>query len=128
MPSADDVVTTLRHPQTNEVIKNDDGSDMTITRYSPYSKEYDAANDRRVEFALNKARNSEDSDITFSEGKELYVDFLVDTIKDWNITYNEDTPKFSKKLAKSILSSPQASFIKEQLEEDENSAKGFTKA
>lgn len=128
MPKSDDIVTVLRHPQTNDILTNEDGSDMTITRYSPYSKEYEEAADGQVDVALKKARASEDKDISFAESKALRTQFLVDTIKEWNITFGGEKIKFSKKKALEIISDPRAFWIKDQLEEEENNVKGFTKA
>lgn len=127
IPSSDDIVTTLRHPKTNEILKNDDGSEMTITRYSPFSKEYSIVADTQVDTAINLARSSEGKDITYSEGKALRSQLIVDTIKEWNITFGEKV-KFSKKKATEILEDPRCFWIKDQLEEDEEKAKVFTKA
>lgn len=125
MPNIEDVVTTLKHPKTGEVLTNEDGSPMTITRYSPYSKEYEQAADSQMDVALKKARLSEDKDISFADSKAMGVKFLADTTKSWNITFSKEQPKFSAKKALEIYSLPAAFWIKSQLEEDEAKVKDF---
>ena len=39
-PKTDEIVVTIKHPVSGEVLKNDDSSDMVITVYAPHSKEY----------------------------------------------------------------------------------------
>lgn len=101
VPSADNVEVTLKIK--DKPLKNKDGSDMTITVLSPYSKDY-----RQIVQKLTRERmkqekeNEDDALLTF---EEFALNVLVETTVDWNITWDGKEPKFDKELAKEIYDS-----------------------
>lgn len=85
LPKLDDIVVTLVHPETQEVLNNDDGTPMTITMYNKNSSEY-----TKARFYGAKGL-SEDSDKL--EQSEAFVKVMVLNVKEWNVgdEFTEET-------------------------------------
>lgn len=92
VPSNENLVVELKIKDKN--VKNADGTDMTVTVLSPFSKEYRAI----VKSLTDEKIKSKD--------KTSYADMenrlLAETTVDWNITWDGEKPKFDKKLAQTI--------------------------
>ena len=105
VPTTDDIVVTLKHPATDEVLKNDDDSDMTITTYAPHSKEYKAVVHEQTNLRLKQMQskgNRNTNIITAEELEVATIAMLAKTTKDWNITFDGKKPKFTIEVAKKI--------------------------
>jgi hypothetical protein len=125
-PKSDEIVVTLKHPSTGEVLKNDDKSDMTITVYAPHSKEYKKVLHEMTNKRLKKMQSKGNKDITAEELEEVSLDSLAKTTKEWNITFNSEKPKLSLVKAREIYE--KVFWIKAQIEEASEEALGFMKA
>lgn len=125
-PKSDDIVVTIKHPATGEVLKNDDKSDMTITVYAPHSKEYKKVIHEMTNKRLKKMQAKGKNEITAEEIEEATLETLAKTTKEWNITYGGEVPKLSVAKAKEIYDS--VFWIKAQIEEAIESSLDFMKA
>ena len=125
-PKSDEIVVTLKHPSTGEVLKNDDKSDMTITVYAPHSKEYKKVLHEMTNKRLKKMQGKGNKDITAEELEEVSLDSLAKTTKEWNITFNSEKPKLSLVKAREIYE--KVFWIKAQIEQASEEALGFMNA
>ena len=125
IPTVDTVDVEIKSPVDQSVMKNEDGTPMTITMYLPHSKEYKAVRhdqtNRRIQASQKKGGNK----VTAQEIEAETIELLVKTTAGWNITYKEKQPKFSEEVAKEIYE--KAPFIAEQLFEGVAEAEVFTK-
>ena len=124
-PQSDIIVVTIKHPVSAEVLKNSDGSDMTITVYAPYSKEYkrvsyDIANKR-----LKAAQEKGKKDFSLEDYEEASLESLARTTKEWNITYGGEIPEYSVEKAKQVYD--KVFWIKSQVDEALEGSLSFMK-
>ena len=123
-PTTDLVDVTLLHPNTEEVLKNNDKSPMTITLYAPHSKIYKAAMHEQTNKQIKKSRGGKkEIDITAEDIEQSSLDVLAKVTKEWNVTYKGEVPKVSK--AKEIYE--EVFWIKDQIEEALKTSLDFTK-
>lgn len=115
----------VKHPATGEVLQNDDGTDMTITLHAPYTKEYRSAGFNKANERLKSRKGSKEFDFTFEELEEAGVDLLAEVTLGWNITFDGEQPKFTKKKAKEIYA--EVFWLKNQIEGAINDSVDFTK-
>lgn len=125
-PKTDEIVVAIKHPTKGEVLKNNDGSDMTITLYAPYSKEYKKVLHEMTNKRLKKMQSKGKNEITAEEIEEATLDTLAKTTKEWNITFGGEVPKLSVAKAKEIYDT--VFWIKAQIEEATESSLDFMKA
>jgi len=125
-PKTDEIVVTVKHPTTGEVLKNNDNSDMTITLYAPYSKEYKKVIHEMTNKRLKKMQQKGKNEITAEEIEEATLDTLAKTTKEWNITFGGEVPKLSVAKAKEIYDS--VFWIKNQIEVATEASLDFMKA
>ena len=123
-PSSDVIEVTLKHPNTGKSVKNDDGTNMTITLHAPHSKPYKAALHQQTNKQLKKAKGSKRIDVTAEELELSTLEILVKATKEWNITYKGKVPPISD--AAEVYE--KVFWIKDQIEEELNSTLDFTKA
>ena len=123
-PTTDTIEITLKHPNTDEVLKNGDKTLMTITMYAPHSKVYKSAMHEQTNKQIKKARGGKkDLDITAEEIEQSSLDVLAKATKDWNITYKGGVPDVKK--AKEVYE--EVFWIKDQIEEALKTSLDFTK-
>jgi hypothetical protein len=123
-PTSDTVEVTLLHPNTEEVLKNDDKSPMTIVLYAPHSKIYKSAMHEQTNKQIKKVRSGKkDVDITAEDIEQSSLEVLAKVTKEWNITYKSEIPKISK--AKEVYE--EVFWIKDQIEEALKTSLDFTK-
>jgi hypothetical protein len=128
IPTTEAIEVVLKHPQTLDTLKNEDGSVMTITVYAPHSKEYKAAvhEQTNIRLKLMQAKgNRNTSVITAEELETAAIKMLVKTTKCWNITSGGKKPKFSSDEATKIYQ--EVFWIKDQIEEAVGDAEVFTR-
>ena len=123
-PTSDTVEVTLLHPNTEEVLKNNDKSPMTITLFAPHSKVYKSAMHEQTNKQIKKVRaNKKDIDFTAEDIEQSSLEVLAKVTKEWNITYNGVVPKVSA--AKEVYE--EVFWIKDQIEEALKTSLDFTK-
>ena len=105
IPTTDEITVVIKHPSTYDVLLNDDGSEMTITVFAPYSKEYKAVVHEQTNLRLKQMQskgNRNTNIITAEELEVATITMLAKTTKDWNITFDGKKPKFTIEVAKKI--------------------------
>tara|TARA_R110001592_G_scaffold46262_2_gene147347 strand:- start:3906 stop:4304 length:399 start_codon:yes stop_codon:yes gene_type:complete len=125
-PTSDTVEVTLKHPNTGDVLKNDDKTDMTIVVYASHSKEYKALMHEQTNKRLKAMQGKKNTDITAQDMEEATLNMLSKITSEWNITYNKEQPKLSIAKAKQIYD--EVFWIKDQIEEALADSLDFTKA
>jgi len=127
VPTTDTIEVELKHPNTFEPLKNDDGSIMTIVVFAPHSKEYKAAMHEQTNIRLKQMQTKggrSSTSITAEDLEESGIKMLVKTTKSWNITAGGKKPKLTDDEAKKIYS--EVFWIKDQIEEAVLEAEVFT--
>ena len=124
-PNLDDVIVTIKHPTTGDVLKNDDGTDMTITVLAPHSKEYKKAQHEQISKRLKKAQKSKSQDVDYSDIEEATLEVLAKVTKAWDITFGGEKPELTVAKAKSIYD--EVFWIKNQIEEEVSESLDFMK-
>ena len=125
VPHSDEIVVTLKYPNTDKVIENNgDKTPMTITLYAPHTKEYKAV----VSEQANKRIKEGKQEFSIESFEEASVDLLTKITKSWNITFGGSKPKMSEKKAREVYTSKAGFWIVEQLQEGLNSFEAFTPA
>jgi|TARA_R110000824_G_scaffold17902_5_gene71713 hypothetical protein len=114
-PNLDDLVVEIKHPSTGDVLKNDDGTDMTITILAPHSKEYKKFQHEQISKRLKKAQKSKSQDVDYSDIEEATLEVLSKTTKSWDITYGGEKPKLTVARAKELYE--EVFWIRNQIEE-----------
>ena len=122
-PNLDDVVVEIKHPTTGDVLKNDDGTDMTITILAPHSKEYKKAQHEQISKRLKKSQKSKSQDVDYSDIEEATLEVLSKTTKAWDITYGGEKPKLTPAKAKDLYE--EVFWIRNQIEEVVNDTLDF---
>jgi hypothetical protein len=122
-PTNDTVDIILKHPNTDEDLKNDDKTPMIITMYAPHSKQYKAAMHEQTNKQLKKSKGGKKIDVTAEELEDSSLDVLVKATKEWNITYKGKVPPLTK--AKEVYQ--EVFWIKNQIEEALSDFLDFTK-
>jgi hypothetical protein len=125
-PQSDTITVELKHPSTGEPLLNIDDTPMTITVWAAHSKEYKSVIHEAANKRLKKAAKTKNKqvDLTIEEIEQQGLDLAVAVIKDWNITYGEDMPKFSRDLAEEIYK--ELFWVREQVDEAVESVDVFT--
>ena len=127
IPTTDEITVAIKHPSTYDVLLNDDGSEMTITVFAPYSKEYKAAVHEQTNIRLKQMQakgNRNSNVITAEELEKATIKMLAKTTKDWNITFDGKKPKFTVDAAKKLYED--VYWIKDQIEEAVADSEVFT--
>lgn len=123
VPEKDTIEIILRHPNTGEPLMNEgeDATEMSVTLYAPHTKEY-----RKAGFtqASTRLKDRKGKDLTFEDMEEGGVELLVDVTVDWDITYENKKPKFTKEKAREVYS--KVFWLRGQLEEAINNSVVFT--
>jgi hypothetical protein len=122
-PTNDTVDIILKHPNTDEDLKNNDKTPMVITMYAPHSKQYKAAMHEQTNKQLKKSKGGKKIDVTAEELEDSSLDVLVKATKEWNITYKGKVPPLTK--AKEVYQ--EVFWIKNQIEEALSDFLDFTK-
>ncbi len=125
-PQSDTITVELKHPSTGELLLNTDDTPMTITVWAAHSKEYKSVIHEAANKRLKKAAKTKNKqvDLTIEEIEQQGLDLAVAVIKDWNITYGEEMPKFSRDLALEIYK--ELFWVREQVDEAVESVDVFT--
>ena len=122
-PNLEDIVVTLKHPNTDEVLKNDDGTPMTITVLAPHSKEYKKLQHEQISKRLKKAQKSKSQEVDYSDIEEATLEVLSKATKAWDITFGGEKPKLSVAKVKGLYE--EVFWIKNQIEEELSDSLAF---
>lgn len=130
IPAKDDIVVELGFKNSEgewiKKLQNSDGSTMTITVMSPFSKEsrkvIHEINDKRIKIAAKK----KEKNLSAEEIEDIVIETLVATTRDWNITWDGEKPKFDKELAKQIYA--EAFWIRNLIEDEKGKTLDFMSA
>lgn len=123
-PKSDTVEVEIVHPNTQDPLKNEDGSVMTITMYAPHSKDYKAVVHEQTNKRLKQTAKTKKIDITAQELERNGLELLAKVTKTWNITYGGEQPKFSVDAAVDLYD--EVFWIKDQIEEAISDSLDFT--
>ena len=124
-PNLDDLVVSVVHPVTDEPLTNDDGTVMTITVLSPYSKAYKKLQHEQISKRLKKAQKSKSEDIDYSDIEEATLEVLSKATKSWNITFGGEKPVLTAAKAKTMYE--EVFWLKNLLEEEVTDSMAFMK-
>ena len=124
-PNLDDIVVSVIHPTTGETLKNDDGTEMTITVLSPYSKGYKKLQHEQITKRLKKAQKDKTQDVDYSDIEEATLEVLSKATIAWNITFDGEKPELTVDKAKSMYED--VFWLKNQLEEEVTESMAFMK-
>jgi len=125
-PTSDTVEVKLVHPNTGDVLKNDDKTPMTITVYASHSKEHKAAMHEQTNKRLKAMQGNKKIDFKSEEIEEATLTLLSKVTADWNVTYGGEKPKLTVTKAKELYG--EVFWIKDQIEEALADSLDFTKA
>lgn len=124
IPTTDDIVVELKIE--DKVMCNPDGSPMTITVMSPFSVEAKEIVHKLNDERIQKAANSGSKTVSSIEAEAFYIRNIVETTRDWNITWKGTQPKFDKALATEIYN--KAFWIRSLVEQAKAKTLNFMKA
>ena len=127
-PTSDTIEVILVHPNTLEPLMNEGTkkSEMSITLYAPHSPEYKKLVHEQTDKRLAQLQKSKKVQISAADIEKSSIDILAKATKEWDITYDGESPKLSVAKAKEIYS--EYFWIKDQLEEAINDTLDFTQA
>lgn len=125
-PTSETVEVKLVHPNTGDVLTNDDDTEMTITLYASHSKEHKAAMHEQTNKRLKLMQNNKKAEFTSEDLEEATLVLLSKITSNWNITYGSDKPELSVAKAREVYQ--EVFWIKDQIEEALNDSLDFTKA
>tara|TARA_B110000093_G_scaffold142590_1_gene153719 strand:+ start:4090 stop:4488 length:399 start_codon:yes stop_codon:yes gene_type:complete len=124
-PNTDDIVISVVHPVTGDALKNDDGTAMTITVLSPFSKGYKKLQHEQITKRLKKAQKSKSEDIDYSDIEEATLEVLSKATKSWNVTFDGEKPECTVDKAKAMYED--VFWLKTQIEEEVTESMAFMK-
>lgn len=114
----------LYHPVNSEILRNDDGSEMTITVYSPYSKHVKAVTHAQMNRRLQRAQRTGGRLNTTSEELDASsMDLLVKSIASWNITLGGTKPEFTEAKVREVFE--KLPWVREQVDQGVGDLQGF---
>lgn len=125
-PTSDTVEVTLVHPNTGEILKNDDDTDMIITVYASHSKEHKAILHEQTNKRLKVMQSGKKQEFTAQDIEEATLTLLSKTTASWDITYGGKKPKLTVTRAKELYD--EVFWIKDQIEAALAESLDFTKA
>ena len=127
-PTSDTIEVILVHPNTLEPLMNEGNkkSEMSITLYAPHSKEYKKLVHEQTDKRLAQLQKSKRVQISASDIEKSSIDILAKDTKEWDITYDGESPKLTVPKAREIYT--EYFWIKDQLEEAINETLDFTQA
>lgn len=112
----------LRHPETDDYLFNEDGSEMTIEVYGPDSAVYKSVIHEQQDRRLSKMSRGKTLNLTAAELESSSLDLLVKCTKEWNITFGKKKPKCDSKNVREVYEVP---WVREQVEETLNDRRAF---
>lgn len=114
----------LYNPVNSEVLRNEDGSEMTITVHGPYSKKYKAISHAQQNRRLQKAqRTGGKLNLTAEEIEASALDLLVKCVEAWTITIGGEQPAASEAKVREVFE--KLPWVREQVDAALGDAQAF---
>jgi len=114
----------LYNPVTSEILCNEDGSEMTITVYGPYSQKYKSISHAQQNRRLQKAqRTGGRLSLTAEELEASALDLLVKCVESWSITLGGEQPVCSEGKVRDLFE--KLPWVREQVESAIGDAQAF---
>jgi hypothetical protein len=114
----------LYNPVNSEVLRNEDGSEMTITVHGPYSKKYKAISHAQQNRRLQKAqRTGGKLNLTAEELEASALDLLVKCVEAWNVTIGGETPVATEAKVREVFE--KLPWVREQVDAALGDAQAF---
>jgi len=105
----------LYNPINSEILMNEDGSEMSITVYGPYSSKYKSISHNQQNRRLMKAqRTGGKLNLSAEEIEASAFDLLVKCVADWDITLGGEKPKCTEKMVREVFE--QLPWVREQVD------------
>lgn len=121
-PKSDIVEVNLKHPTTGEPLTNGDGTQMTISVYGPYSKNYKEALYGKTQGKIKDGA----TDLSVVELEDLNLTIFAAATNSWNITFDGEQPELTEEAALKVYR--EVYWIKQQIDEAVSQALDFTTA
>lgn len=119
-----DVATiAIYHPTENTIIKNDDGTDMTISVYGKYSRRYREIQQNQQNARLKRAERSNKLKLTASEIIADRLELTVGCVESWNIQLDGSVPPCTPDNIRSVFE--RFPWIREQIETEMEETQAF---
>lgn len=126
-PTSDTIEVILVHPNTLEPLMNEGSdSEMSITLHAPHSPEYKKLVHEQTDKRLAQMQKSKKMQLSAADLEKSSIDILAKATKEWDITYDGESPKLTVVKAREIYAD--CFWIKDQLEEAINDTLDFTQA
>lgn len=116
----------IYHPTTNIPLKNDDGSDMTITVHGKYSKRYREIQQEQQNARLKRAERGGKMKLTAEEILEDRLDLTCGCVDSWNIQLDGAVPELTKESVRTIFQ--RFPWMREQIEIEMEDTQAFLTA
>ena len=114
----------LYNPVNSEVLRNEDGSEMTITVHGPYSKKYKAISHAQQNRRLQKAqRTGGKLNLTAEEIEASALDLLVKCVEAWNVTIGGEQPAATEAKVREVFE--KLPWVREQVDAALGDAQAF---
>ena len=126
VPTSDIITVLLKHPVTDEILKKDDGTEMSITVYATHTKEYKAVIHEQTNKRIQKAQKNKKIVFSAEDIEIASVEVLAKTTKEWDLQFNKKPIKFS--VAEAIDLYQKFPWIKDQVTEAQEDYTSFLKA
>jgi len=126
VPTSDIITVLLKHPVTDEILKKDDGTEMSITVYATHTKEYKAVIHEQTNKRIQKAQKNKKIVFSAEDIEIASVEVLAKTTKEWDLQFNKKPIKFS--VVEAIDLYQKFPWIKDQVTEAQEDYTSFLKA
>jgi hypothetical protein len=126
VPTSDIITVLLKHPVTDEILKKDDGTEMSITVYAIHAKEYKAVIHEMTNKRMQKIQRNKKVVFSAEEIEMAEIEVLAKTTKEWDLQFNKKPIKFS--VAEAIDLYQKFPWIKKQASEAQEDYTSFLKA
>jgi len=125
LPTSDTITFTVKHPVSGDPLKKDDGNEMTVTLYTPYSKEYKTAIHTQANKRIQKAQKTKKVIMTAEEIEQGSLELLAATTKTFDLQLDKKAVKFSMDMAVEIYT--KFPWLKDQAIEAQEDNSAFLK-
>jgi hypothetical protein len=125
-PKSDTVEVILRHPSTDDILANQDGSEMTITLHAQHSAIYKQAMHEQQDRRIEKLQKKKNQKFSAADLERDVIDLLCKCTAVWDITFGGEQPKLSLVKAKEVYT--ELWWIRDQLSEAWEESTDFTTA
>jgi hypothetical protein len=114
---------TLYHPVDNVPIKNDDGTDMTVTIHGKYSAKYREIQQNQQNARLKRAERGGKMKLTAAELLADRMDLTVGCVDSWSIQLDGSVPDCNTENVRAIF--VRFPWMREQIEAEMEDTQAF---